>query len=77
MRRCTDPVLWLPFEIVEKPNGLQEGVRHISPTHLATRLETRFSFIHSFITENHIFAFVSMQSSSSKSRGTLLSSTVV
>ena len=40
------PVLCLFFEVVEKPNGLYEGVRHTSPMHLATRLETRLSFIH-------------------------------
>ena len=32
-----------------KPNGLKRGVRHTSPMHLATQLETRHLFIHSFI----------------------------
>ena len=57
MRRCSGPMSCLPFEVVEKPNGLREGVRHASPTHIATRLETRLSFIHSILkpamSENH------------------------
>ena len=47
MRRCH--VSCLPFEVVQKPNGLKEGVSHASPMHLATRLETRLSFIHSIL----------------------------
>jgi hypothetical protein len=47
MHRCTGPVSCLPFEMIEKPNGLEEGVRHTSLTHLPTRLETRLSFIQS------------------------------
>jgi hypothetical protein len=47
---CADalaPVSCPPFEVIEKPNDVYEGVRHTSPTHLATRLETRLSSIHS------------------------------
>jgi hypothetical protein len=52
MRRCTGPVSCLPFEVVEKPNGLIECVGQTSSTHLATRLETRLSFI-SFFHSSH------------------------
>ena len=47
MRRCTGPVSCLPFEVVEKPNGLEEGVRLTlsnAPSHPAGNA----SFIRSF-----------------------------
>lgn len=47
MRQCTSPMSCPPFEAVEKPNGLQEGVRHTSPMDLATRLAKRPSFLFS------------------------------
>ena len=43
------PMSCLPLKVDEKPNGLYRGLRQTAPAHLATQLETRLAFIHSFI----------------------------